>query len=129
MAWGSLLLEPLNPGRSAEIRRALTLVSDRASLRLLGPARNEKPETNRQKQNPMNFDTELDARDLKCPLPVLKTRKAMKPLTAGQVLKVVTTDPKSPSDLAAFIETTGHELLGCQISAAPFEFYIKKAAL
>ena len=71
-------------------------------------------------------DASLDARDLLCPLPVLKTRKALKPLEGGKVLRVQTTDPKSPSDMAAFIEATGHELIACQISKAPYEFFIKK---
>lgn len=73
-------------------------------------------------------DAELDARDLKCPLPVLKARKAMKGLQPGQVLRVETTDPKSPQDMQAFCDTTGHIMLAMQISQSPFEFLIEKCA-
>lgn len=56
-------------------------------------------------------DLELDAKGLKCPLPVLKARKAMKGLEAGQILRVLATDPSALQDFPAFCETTGHELL------------------
>lgn len=54
---------------------------------------------------------ELDARGLKCPLPVLRARKAIKPLAAGEVLLMLATDPAASQDLPAFCETTGHKLL------------------
>lgn len=73
-------------------------------------------------------DAELDARDLKCPLPVLKARKALKGLEAGQVLRVLATDPKSPQDMQAFCDTTGHAMLAMQISQMPYEFLIEKSA-
>jgi tRNA 2-thiouridine synthesizing protein A len=41
----------------------------------------------------MNFDKELDARGLNCPLPILRTKKALTDLRSGQVLKVLATDP------------------------------------
>ncbi|WP_455372817.1 sulfurtransferase TusA family protein [Limibacillus halophilus] len=56
-------------------------------------------------------DMELDAKGLKCPLPVLKARKAMKGLSEGQTLRVLATDPSALQDFPAFCETTGHELL------------------
>ena len=56
-------------------------------------------------------DLELDASGLKCPLPVLKARKAMKGLEAGQTLLVRATDPSALEDFPAFCRTTGHELL------------------
>lgn len=52
----------------------------------------------------------LDARGLKCPLPVLKARKALKPLAPGEVLEVLADDPAAPKDFRAFAETTGHRL-------------------
>ena len=58
----------------------------------------------------MQADLTLDALDLKCPLPVLKARKAMKSLEPGKVLKIIANDPKSPADIAAFCQTTGHEM-------------------
>ncbi len=52
----------------------------------------------------------LDARGLKCPLPVLKARRALKPLAAGEVLEVLADDPAAPKDFRAFAETTGYAL-------------------
>ena len=59
----------------------------------------------------MNFDKELDARGLSCPLPILKTKKSLNELTSGQVLKVVATDPGSVKDMQAFANQTGNPLL------------------
>jgi tRNA 2-thiouridine synthesizing protein A len=57
-------------------------------------------------------DAELDARDLFCPLPVLKARKALQPLRQGQVLAVRATDPAARQDFPAFCAATGHCLVG-----------------
>ena len=59
----------------------------------------------------MDFDKELDARNLSCPLPILKTKKALNDLASGQVLKIVATDPGSVKDMEAFAKQTGHALL------------------
>ena len=59
----------------------------------------------------MNFDKELDASGLNCPLPILRAKKALGDLTTGQVLKVVATDPGSVKDFEAFCKQTGNELL------------------
>jgi tRNA 2-thiouridine synthesizing protein A len=53
----------------------------------------------------------FDARDMKCPLPVLKARKLMRDLAAGDVLEVHATDPGAPADFQHFCDTTGHRLL------------------
>ncbi len=50
----------------------------------------------------MQFDRELDTRGLNCPLPILRTKKALNELQSGQVLKVVSTDPGSVKDFEAF---------------------------
>lgn len=55
--------------------------------------------------------TELDARFLLCPLPVLKARKALKALALGDVLTVLTTDAGAPQDFVHFCATTGNELV------------------
>ncbi|MDP6787928.1 MAG: sulfurtransferase TusA family protein [Rhodospirillales bacterium] len=55
--------------------------------------------------------TTLDVKGLNCPLPVLRANKVIKGLMAGDVLRVVVTDPAAPSDFAAYCETTGHELV------------------
>ena len=59
-------------------------------------------------------ESELDCTGLKCPLPVLKARRAMRNLAAGQTLSVIVTDPKAPEDFEHFAETTGHKLLSCR---------------
>ena len=74
----------------------------------------------------MNFDKELDARGLSCPLPILKTKKSLNELTSGQVLKVVATDPGSVKDFDAFANQTGHTLLSSTQQDKEFVFYMKK---
>lgn len=56
-------------------------------------------------------DRTLDARDLLCPLPVIETRKAMRGLLPGQTLEVLTTDPSSELDFAAYCRVAGHTLV------------------
>jgi tRNA 2-thiouridine synthesizing protein A len=56
-------------------------------------------------------DQELDVRGLKCPLPILRTKKALADMNTGAVLRVVATDPGTVKDFAAFSRQTGHELL------------------
>ena len=56
-------------------------------------------------------DRTLDAKGLKCPLPVLRARKAMKEVPAGGILEVLATDPSAPEDFVNFCQTTGHDLL------------------
>ena len=74
----------------------------------------------------MNFDRELDARGLNCPLPILRTKKALAELTSGQVLKVDSTDPGSVKDMAAFAKQTGNELLSSAEAGGEFVFFIRK---
>jgi len=57
------------------------------------------------------FDSELDVRGLRCPLPILRTKKKLAELATGQVLKIVATDPGTAKDFEAFARQTGHELL------------------
>lgn len=72
--------------------------------------------------------TTLDARNLKCPLPVLRARKAMKELAAGGLLKVLATDPGAPKDFVHFCQTTGHELVESTESDGVFNLVIRKSA-
>ncbi len=74
----------------------------------------------------MNFDKELDARGLSCPLPILKTKKSLNELVSGQVLKVVATDPGSVKDFDAFANQTGHTLLASTAENSTFVFFLKK---
>ncbi len=57
---------------------------------------------------------EVDARGLRCPLPILRAKKALSTMQSGQVLKVIATDPSAPSDFAAFAQHTGNTLLQIQ---------------
>ena len=72
-------------------------------------------------------DELLDARGLKCPLPVLRARKAMQRLAPGAVLQVLATDPGAVKDFEAFCEATGHELLESREQGSEFLFRIRKA--
>lgn len=74
----------------------------------------------------MNFDKELDARGLNCPLPILRTKKGLAELTTGQVLKVIATDPGSVKDMQAFAKQTGNELVSSAEAAGEFTFFMKK---
>ena len=74
----------------------------------------------------MNHDKELDARGLSCPLPILKTKKALNELTSGQVLKVIATDPGSVKDMQAFSNQTGNPLLSQSEENKDYVFYLKK---
>jgi len=72
------------------------------------------------------FDRELDVRGLNCPLPILRAKKVLGDLTAGQVLKVMATDPGSVKDFQAFCRQTGNELLSHSETPSEFTFFMKK---
>jgi len=74
----------------------------------------------------MNFDKELDARGLNCPLPILKTKKSLAELESGQILKVSSTDPGSVKDMQAFAKQTGNELLSSAENNGEFTFLMRK---
>ncbi|WP_240008070.1 sulfurtransferase TusA family protein [Pseudaquidulcibacter saccharophilus] len=73
-------------------------------------------------------DQLLDAKGLNCPLPILKTKKMLQTLEAGQVLEVLATDPGSVKDFAAFCRTTGNEIVEQSEGDGVFKFLIKKSA-
>jgi len=73
-----------------------------------------------------NVDQRLDCKGLKCPLPVLKTKQAIDKMTVGQVLEMISTDPGSKPDMAAFSKRTGHEILEVKEEGDTYTFYIKK---
>ena len=74
----------------------------------------------------MNFDKELDARGLNCPLPILRTKKALTDMASGQVLRVLATDPGSVKDFQAFSRQTGHALLSSETADNEFVFLLQK---
>lgn len=74
----------------------------------------------------MEFDRELDVQGLKCPLPILRTKKALAEMESGQVLHVLVTDPGAVKDFAAFARQTGNELLEQKEEGQVFEFFLKR---
>ena len=72
--------------------------------------------------------TYLDTKGLRCPIPVLRARKAMKPLAAGDLLEIDATDPGSVQDFHNFCETTGHELVAHGEADGVYSFQIRKVA-
>ena len=72
-------------------------------------------------------DATLDATGLLCPLPVLKARRALKPLAAGAVLEVLATDPGAAKDFEHFCDTTGCEMLeASELPGGVLRFRLKK---
>ncbi|MBP8286881.1 MAG: sulfurtransferase TusA family protein [Rhodoferax sp.] len=74
----------------------------------------------------MEFNKEFDASGLSCPLPIVKTKKALADMTSGQVLRVISTDPGSVADMAAFAEQTGNALLEQTTEGGKYVFFMKK---
>ncbi len=72
-----------------------------------------------------DFDAELDATGLACPLPILKAKKAVAGLNTGQVLRITATDPGSVKDFAAFCVQTGNELISSTEDGGTYIFLIK----
>ncbi len=69
---------------------------------------------------------ELDASGLNCPMPILRTKKALKELNSGDVLRIIATDPGTVKDFEAFAKQTGHELLESTEEGGSFTYRIKK---
>ncbi|MCL4798370.1 MAG: sulfurtransferase TusA family protein [Burkholderiales bacterium] len=74
----------------------------------------------------MEFDKELDARGLNCPLPILRAKKALADMSSGQVLRIIATDPGAVKDFQAFSKQTGNDLLEHSESNKEFTFFMKK---
>ena len=69
----------------------------------------------------------LDTRGMNCPLPILKTRKALNRINAGEILEVTATDPGSVKDMASFCDQTGNRLVASNESDNSFVFLIQKS--
>jgi tRNA 2-thiouridine synthesizing protein A len=72
------------------------------------------------------FDAELDVRQLACPLPILRAKKSLSAMSAGQVLRIVATDKGSPNDFVDFCKKTGNELLSSTEEGGEFVFLIRR---
>ncbi len=72
--------------------------------------------------------TTLDTKGMNCPLPILKAKKALKGLDAGDVLEVIATDPGAVKDFESFCRSTGNELMETADAYGVYTFTIKKGA-
>ena len=72
-------------------------------------------------------DQVLDCTGMLCPMPIVKTTKAMEELVSGQILKMISTDAGSPPDIAAWSRQTGNELLLSTEENKKFIFFLKKS--
>ncbi len=75
----------------------------------------------------MEFDREVDARGLHCPLPILRTKKMLAEMTSGQIVRVLATDPGSVRDFQAFAKQTGNTLLEqTELEDQIHEFFLQR---
>lgn len=74
----------------------------------------------------MNADKVLDAKGMACPMPIVKTKKAMNDISSGQVLEIHATDKGAKADLAAWSKSGGHELVDQSEEDGVLKFWIKK---
>jgi tRNA 2-thiouridine synthesizing protein A len=72
-----------------------------------------------------DYDQELDASGLNCPLPILRAKKTLKGMESGQILRIVATDPGSVKDFEAFAKQTGNELLESSEESGKYIFLLK----
>lgn len=73
----------------------------------------------------MQFDRQIDTRGTKCPMPVLKTKRALATMQQGEVLCVLATDPASMGDLVQFAKQTGHQILTQEEKDGVYTHYLK----
>jgi tRNA 2-thiouridine synthesizing protein A len=74
----------------------------------------------------MQFDRDLDVKGLNCPLPILRTKKALAEMDSGQILRVQATDPGSLKDFPAFAKQTGNELVAQSEEDKVFLYFLKR---
>jgi tRNA 2-thiouridine synthesizing protein A len=74
----------------------------------------------------MDAQKEIDTKGLKCPLPILRAKKALSDMNSGDVLKVVATDPGSMRDFQAFARQTGNELVEQHTQGEEFIHYLRR---
>ncbi|WP_372521776.1 sulfurtransferase TusA family protein [Sulfuricaulis sp.] len=72
------------------------------------------------------FDKELDTSGLSCPMPVMKCKKMLQSLAAGQVLHLLATDIGTKSDIPALVNKTGDQIMETSEADGKIHFYIKK---
>ena len=80
----------------------------------------------KKKEKIMHADQNLDCKGLSCPMPIIKLAKTIKKMGSGEVLEMLGTDPGSKTDVPAWCEKTGNEMLEQSEDGGTFKFYIKK---
>jgi tRNA 2-thiouridine synthesizing protein A len=75
---------------------------------------------------PATPQREVDARGLNCPLPILRTKKALNDMKTGELLRVVSTDPASQRDFQAFSRQTGNALIDQSIANGEYVFVLRR---
>jgi tRNA 2-thiouridine synthesizing protein A len=75
----------------------------------------------------LEITQQVDARGLSCPMPIVRTAMAVKPLPAGALVEVLATDPGSVKDFAAWSRSTGHQLVEQSVDGGVFRFVIRRA--
>jgi len=73
-----------------------------------------------------DFDQELDASGLNCPLPILRAKKTLNGMESGKILRITATDPGSVKDFESFAKQTGNELLDSSEEGGKYLFLLKK---
>ena len=74
----------------------------------------------------VNVDRQIDCIGLFCPMPIVKTREAIREMTVGQVLEMSSDDPASDADMKVWAERSGHELIGVSREGAVYRFLVRK---
>ena len=73
------------------------------------------------------YDRELDASGLNCPLPILRAKKALSDMQSGQTILIISTDPGSVKDFEAFSKQTGNQLMSSGEDSGKFKFVMKRS--
>jgi tRNA 2-thiouridine synthesizing protein A len=68
----------------------------------------------------------LDARGLKCPMPIVRTAQQMKSLAGGQLLEVLATDPGAVADFAAWSRATGNDIVASSVDGGVYRFVLRR---
>jgi TusA-related sulfurtransferase len=71
-------------------------------------------------------DKQIDCLGLFCPIPIVKTREAIRELAVGQVIEMLSDDPASEADMKSWSRRTGHELLEITRNGAVYRFLVRK---
>jgi tRNA 2-thiouridine synthesizing protein A len=74
----------------------------------------------------IEIETTVDARNLSCPMPIVKTAQAMKTLASGTIVEVLATDPGSTRDFVAWCKSTGNELIDQSLDGGVYRFVIRR---